>query len=251
MFRTRGRALAAFSFLFFASACSTPSDPAGLDRDAVALEGGSALVFEDGGRLDPHRSTIERVVRESVTAVRPLIAVDGVTIRISAGTSFVIPEIGIGGRTNGARDIQIAVDPGSDVMPRSLTTELFPLLAHEMHHAMRFRTVGYGDSLLEAMVSEGLADQFSIEAAGVDPPIWSKALSGDELALWSARARELWLESPYDHDAWFFGTREIPRWAGYSIGFELTRRFLLANPSRRPSELASEPAVSFIPPEGE
>lgn len=229
--------------------CETPSEPARVDDlRAIALEGGNALVFEDGGRLDSHRPTIESVARDTVNAVRGLMPVTGVTIRVSAGTSYVIPEMGIGGRTNGPGDIQIVLNPDSAAMPRSLSTELFPMLAHEMHHAMRFRTVGYGQNLLEAMVTEGLADQFAIEVAGIDPPIWSMALSEAELEVWSKRAREEWFETPYDHDAWFFGTRDIPRWTGYAIGFDMTRRFLLANPGRPASQLSAEPATSFIPP---
>jgi uncharacterized protein YjaZ len=235
--------------LLATAGCDAPSDSSGVDNlGAVALEGGNALVFEDGGRLDSHRPTIESVARDTVNAVRGLMPVTGVTIRVSAGTSYVIPEMGIGGRTNGPGDIQIVLNPDSAAMPRSLSTELFPMLAHEMHHAMRFRTVGYGQNLLEAMVTEGLADQFAIEVAGIDPPIWSMALSEAELEVWSKRAREEWFETPYDHDAWFFGTRDIPRWTGYAIGFDMTRRFLLANPGRPASQLSAEPATSFIPP---
>jgi uncharacterized protein YjaZ len=244
------RPLLALTALLSIAACDTPSDAGGADDlAAVALEGTNVLVFEDGGRLDAVREAIARVVRDAVSRVRGLMPVTGVTIRVSAGTSYVIPEIGIGGRTHGPFDIQIVLDPGSAVLTQSIETELFPLLGHEMHHAMRFRTVGYGDNLLESMVSEGLADQFAVEVAGIDPPLWSKALSGADLVLWSARAREQWFDQGYDYEAWFFGTREIPRWAGYSIGFDLTGRFLRADPARRASGLVGEPAESFIPPD--
>jgi uncharacterized protein YjaZ len=117
-----------------------------------------------------------------------------------------------------------------------------------MHHVMRFRTAGFDSNLLGAMVTEGLADQFAIEVAGIDPPIWATALDPEELTIWSERARAQWLDSPYNHDAWFFGTGgEIPRWAGYSIGFELTRVYLLANPDRRPSQLYGFAPSAFVP----
>jgi uncharacterized protein YjaZ len=232
-----------------AMACSSPSsnDPPPAPQ-AIALEGGSSLVFQDGGALAAHRDVIVAEIRETVTAVRRLMDVSGVTIRVNAGTASVIREIGMGGRTAGPGEILLELDPASSVMPSSLSTELFPLLAHEMHHVARFRTVGYGSNLLEAMVSEGLADQFSIEAAGIDPPIWSTALSAEDLEIWSERAKEQWYDTRYEHDAWFFGTGgQIPRWAGYSIGFSMTRAFLVANPDRKPSRLFSEPASSFVP----
>jgi uncharacterized protein YjaZ len=238
----------AFVLVLTASACSTPSSTETPPNNSpIALEGGSTLVFEDGGALDAHRDAIVNEVRETVAAVRRILEVNGFTLRVDAGTSYVIPEIGLGGRTIGSGVILLVVDPASPRIPESIGTELFPLLVHEMHHVARARTVGYGSNLLEAMVSEGLADQFAIEVAGIDPPRWSTALSGEELELWSARAKEQWYDTGYSHDAWFFGAGgQIPRWAGYTIGFAMTGDFLLANPDRKPSQLFSQPASSFI-----
>jgi uncharacterized protein YjaZ len=244
--------LAGAAFLS-ALGCSTPSGPndsASKPSPAVALEGGASLLFEDGGALDVHRDAIERIVKDTVSAVRALLptSTGGVTIRVLTGTSSVIPEIGMGGFTASTNEIQLTFDPGSTVLPGALPTELFPLLAHELHHVARFRAIGYNASLLDAMVTEGLADQFSIEVAGIAPPIWSTALSDADLAAWSGIAREHWYDNPWNHDAWFFGADpSIPRWAGYSIGFDLTRAFLRAHPDRLPSQLSGEPAGSFIP----
>jgi uncharacterized protein YjaZ len=228
--------------------CSTPSstdEPD--DRPAIALEGGSSLVFEDSGALDAHRDAIAGEAAGTVTAVRRLLDVNGVTIRARAGMEYVIPELGFGGRTTGPGEILLVFNPASGVLADSLAAELFPLLAHELHHVARIRTVGYGANLLEAMVSEGLADQFAIEVAGIEPPMWSTALSGEDLEVWSARAKEQWYDAGYSHDAWFYGAGgQIPRWAGYAIGFDMTRNFLIANPDRKPSQLFSEPAPSFI-----
>jgi Predicted Zn-dependent protease (DUF2268) len=239
-----------------APGCSTPSSPNGSTTkagDAVALEGGASLLFEDGGALDVHRDTIEGIVKDTVSAVRALLPTSsrGVNIRILAGTSSVIPEIGMGGFTASTNEIRLTFDPDSTVLREALPMELFPLLAHELHHVARFRAIGYNSNLLDAMVTEGIADQFSIEVAGIDPPIWSTALSNADLATWSAIARVHWYDNPWNHDAWFFGADpSIPRWTGYSIGFDLTRTFLRAHPDRHPSELYAEPTRSFIPADG-
>jgi uncharacterized protein YjaZ len=245
----RWSASAASGLLLASLGCENPSTPEIADESpGIALEGGSTLVFEDEGLLDAQRDGIVQGVQDTVSAVRRLMDVNGITIRVDAGTAYVIPEIGLGGRTTSPGEILIVVNPDSPAWPGSLSTELFPLLAHEMHHIMRIRAVGFGANLLEAMVTEGLADQFSIEVAGVGPPIWSTALSPDELELWSERARAQWYDSGYNHDAWFFGTGgEIPRWAGYSIGFDLTRAYILANPDRPPSQLYGFAASAFVP----
>jgi uncharacterized protein YjaZ len=244
--------LAGWAFLFPVG-CSTPSsqdDSHANSGPAIGLEGGISLVFEDGGSLDAHRTTIERIVKDTVSAVRGLLPVNGVTIQILSGTASVIPEIGMGGFTASTDEIRLTFNPDSTVLPGTLPTELFPLLAHEMHHVARFRTIGYNTSLLDAMVTEGLADQFSVEIADIDPPMWSQALSAAELVTWTAIAREHWLEPTWNHDAWFFGADpSIPRWAGYSIGYEIARTFLSAHPDRRPSQLYGEPARAFLPPD--
>lgn len=238
------------SALVISCSDSNPTNPSGANDngDPVTLEGGSRLVFRDSGRLNDQRATIERIVNETVSHVRTLIPVDGVSIRIGAGTDLVIPAIGFGGRADAGTSVRLNFDPGSSVMAASLETELFPLLAHELHHIARQRTVGYGNTLLEAMISEGLGDQFAVEVAGIEPPRWSRALSASQLATLSARARSEWFSTSYSHDAWFFGsTPSIPLWAGYTIGFEMTGDFLRANPSRRASDLHDEPATSFVP----
>lgn len=192
-------------------------------------------------------------MKDTVSAVRALLpaSTSGVTIRILAGTSSVIPEIGMGGFTASTSEIRLTFDPASAALPGVLPTELFPLLAHELHHVARFRAIGFNSNLLDAMITEGLADQFSIEVAGIHPPMWSTALTEAELETWSAIAREHWFDSPWNHDAWFFGTDpNVPRWAGYSIGFDLTSKFLRGHPDRFPSQLHGEPSSAFIPTDG-
>jgi hypothetical protein len=239
--------VAAVLLLLAAAACDSPTSP-DLDlTDTVALAGGSTLAFEDASRLSARRAVIEQVVRDTLATVRPLIAVDRITIVVRAGTSLVIPEIGFGGRADRGT-VTLMFDPASAVLDTSLASELFPLLAHELHHVARIRAVGYGNHLLGAMVSEGLADHFAVEVAGTSPPPWSSALGGAQLAEWSERARAQWFDTGYDHDAWFFGNGTIPRWTGYSIGFDMTGRYLAANPGSNAAQLVAEPAGSFTTP---
>ena len=215
---------------------------------AIGLAGGSCLVFTDDGALDAHRAEVETTVGSVVTTVRPLIPIDGVEIRIGSGRSNVIPELGLGGRAVNGETVLFNLDPDSPNLEASLPLELFSLLAHELHHIARQRTVGYGSSLLGAMVSEGLADHFSVEVAGVDPPLWSSALSGPELDAWVAASEPEHDSTSYSHNAWFFGTTpEIPRWTGYAVGFELVRLYREANPGRLASDLHDKPAKSFVP----
>ena len=50
-----------------------------------------------------------------------------------------------------------------------------------MHHCARWGTVGYGETLLEAMISEGLAEHFDIEVNKTKPTMWATALDKKNL----------------------------------------------------------------------
>ncbi|MDU7250486.1 MAG: DUF2268 domain-containing putative Zn-dependent protease, partial [Klebsiella pneumoniae] len=42
-----------------------------------------------------------------------------------------------------------------------------------------------------------------------------------------------------DHNAWFFGTGNLPRWLGYTAGFNLISRYLASSPNLKASMLAN------------
>ena len=238
-------------FLFFGLfmlGCSSSGDLGPCEKDAgISLANGSCLVFEDQGTLENERSAFTNIVSETITKVNNVMPVDNLTIRILADASQVIPEIGIGGFNPSEREVIIRIDPNFSDLSQSITTELAPMLAHEMHHAKRRRTVGYGSSLLEASVTEGLADCFAMEITGIDPPLWSVALTGSDLDNWISTASSTWTNNSYDHSKWFLGaSAEVPRWTGYSIGYKLVKDYLSENPTRKASDLFDEPAGSFV-----
>ena len=215
------------------------------NADTVALQGGSTLVLQNAAAFGEHRGTIEQVVKDTLAAASERIPLNGITILVQPGTQNVIPEIGIGGRAD-TGTVRVTLDTNSSEWIPSLDSELFPLLAHELHHVARLRAVGFYDHLLDAMVAEGLADQFSVELARIPPPLWSSALTPAQLETWSERAEAEWFNGSYDHNAWFFGTSSIPRWAGYTIGFVITGEYIAADRSRSAASLYAEPSPSFV-----
>ena len=214
----------------------------------IQLNHGCKLLFEEDGMLVAHHALIEQEVRRTVEAVAAKWNLGRLSIRVFVSESNVIPEIGLNGYTPSATEIRLFIHPTFQELGDSIETHLFPLLAHELHHARRTRVVGYGSTLLEAAVSEGLADHFSMEIAGVEPPIWSVFIRGEALNHWLHKASEVWLEPGYRHAEWFFGIdSDIPRWTGYSIGFELVERYLQMHPDQSASTLVDAPANVFIP----
>ncbi len=177
-----------------------------------------------GGLLSP---ALEAEVREVAGAAlsrhAARLGLDGVDVAVY-GTPWTLPETGVGGYAPLPHWVQVTLTPENPNFAACWRTEIPATLAHELHHARRWQGPGYGITLLEALVSEGLAQHFEAEERGEAPPY---ARSSTDLnSLWTRAQAEL--DSPtYDHNAWFFGSEAagLPRWTGYALGYELVRRF--------------------------
>lgn len=212
----------------------------------VSLPSGLAIVFDDpAGVLAGRAAEIREGIATAYSRASPQISIAGVTATASGDLGRVIPGWGIGGFAHGPAHVELAVDPRLDA---GLLAERLPRMsAHEFHHVARFRGPGYGGTLLEALVSEGLADHFAIDLMGGPAPPWATALSPGDLERWLDRARAEFDSRTYDHGAWFVGRGSIPVWAGYAIGFELVRRHRAAHPGTTAASLVNTPAAEFRP----
>ena len=226
------------------SGCATST---ALQPCTVELAGDICLDLSSAGPLVAQQSLIEEEVERTLGVVQPLLNVTGLRIAVIDDPTRIIPEVGMGGFNPGTDEVRLYADSSWPDLDTVLRSELLLQLAHELHHAMRRRAVGYGSTLLEAAVSEGLADHFSLEVSGATERPWAVALTPEELATWIPEV-ESRATGAYDHAEWFFGTEpSIPRWTGYAVGFELVRAYLDQDPERRPSALVGEPATSFVP----
>lgn len=215
-------------------------------ESAILLENGGCLLIEDT-QLSAVSSLIEQVVKGSINEIHSVMPIDGVNVRIVSDRRHIIPEIGVGGFNPNENELLIAIDAQSSILTDVIEENLPFIVAHEAHHAKRRRSVGYGNTLLKAMITEGLADHFAMEITGQSPPPWSTALSDNQLDYWLAETEKTWNDEGYNHGNWFLGfTTDIPRWTGYTIGFELVNNYLNQHPDAKPSGLSAEPANSFI-----
>ena len=176
------------------------------------------------GRLDAIVGWLETAARDVVPPLRA----DRIDVLIVPGKRL-IPDWDCNGFADGPWRITITVDPTSDGHEkRPLDAQLRAMLAHELHHAMRSRGAGYGSTLGEALVTEGLAQCYE-EEVGCPTPNYAVAVRGPALAKLVQLANdELWSED-YDHSKWFFGSKtdnSFPWAGGYSLGYVVMRRWL-------------------------
>lgn len=211
--------------------------------------------LEAEASLDPWRDRLVEQARAAhdllADVLSPDMAMPRIDILIQRTPMACIPDFGMGGHAYGPHCLGITLDPDNLAYAKSLDVgEFGRMLAHELHHCLRFAAGGYEHGMGSALVSEGLADQFDREANGGDGRPWSHALAPHQWSGILAQIEPLLPSHDYDHAAWFFGSQHsldaIPRWTGYTVGYHLVGAYLDAHPDARPSRLSSIPAADVL-----
>jgi uncharacterized protein YjaZ len=164
-------------------------------------------------------------------------------IVVGADPACCVPQTGIGGFCGAPSRIDLSIDPGNPALARSFKDgECRKTFYHEFHHALRWKSVGYGENLGEAIVSEGLAQHFERQMEGGPVPLPARANpAGDWPRIVAHAGRHL--RGDFDHEAWFFGGMaddvSLPHWTGYALGYAVVGAFL-----GRPAETILERAWS-------
>ncbi|MCH9011058.1 MAG: hypothetical protein IIC21_10570 [Chloroflexi bacterium] len=103
------------------------------------------------------------------------------------------------------------------------------------------------ETLLDALVAEGLADTFAKQVLPDISPLWTEAPFDDrEAIVWRRVHRRLGVSEPIEIRRILFGDNDrIPQWAGYSYGYRIVGDFLEANPGTDIAELMDLPAKAI------
>lgn len=192
--------------------------------------------------IRPYSDELKSIAEATIASVLKLLPIKDIDVVLYDNPKATIDEIGgIGGFSPNANLIFISLNPRHPDFKKAVKEELAFTLAHELHHTIRWQKQVEGDTLLEAMVFEGLADHFAIEATGRSKPSpWSYALSLEQKKIFITKASEEWKNPTYNNDLWFFGSKPdvIPRWTGYTLGYDLVAKYLHNHPETSASRLA-------------
>jgi uncharacterized protein YjaZ len=201
-------------------------------------------ILKASERLEKFEADINKAFEAGINDVQNKLTLPRLDVVVVDDADMAIAETGVGGSAPNAHVLYIYINPNFANLEAVLELEIRSTLAHELHHCARWAAVGYGTTLLEAIVSEGLADHFDIEVNGGSPKPWSIALSEDELQSTILKAKESF-NSDYNHSDWFYGSKEIPRWAGYSLGFKIVGEYINKT-GKSASELVATSHTEFI-----
>lgn len=211
-------------------------------------------ILNASGKLNPYVKGIRSIFDEAVGRIIGIISVSDVDVIVVDDPFSVIPEDGVGGHTSTPNLVKISIDAKKDPnLNKAFHLEFVNMMAHEFSHVARWQSIGSPyDTLLDALVTEGLGDLFAIEITKrekLHPKDMSltKEQSSD---LLNKAAKEFNSEefSYTRYSEWFFGSKEkrIPRWTGYTLGYNLVAEYLKKNPDKRPSQLHGLKAKEFI-----
>ncbi|OGH12899.1 MAG: hypothetical protein A2776_00250 [Candidatus Levybacteria bacterium RIFCSPHIGHO2_01_FULL_40_10] len=204
-------------------------------------------ILKAGGNLKKIEDTIEGAARKAVVSVSKKIPVENVDIVFFDSKFQTIEHIGFGGYTVTKNLIMVPVDSKFDSIDKSIKENLGRTIAHELYHCLKDYTYENKFTLLESLVNEGLADHFETEISGGIPEKWDTALNQQQLISLGKRAKEEFNSYEFDHSAWFFGTKkDIPYWAGYSLGFDIVKKYLEKHPEKKASTSYEVPIQDFI-----
>ena len=205
-------------------------------------------ILRASGRLEPFVDQIQKEFDETVNKISKTMPLQEIDVVIQDNPRKAIPEIGVGGSTIFSYLIEISIDPNFPNLINLIGLQIRETLAHELAHAFRWGTLEYNGTLLESLISEGLADHFEMEINNTLPKSWDKALDKEQLNNLLNLAKKQYFSEDYIYSDWFFGSKDgkIPRWTGYSLGFYLVDEYLKKHPDQKASTLYNVKAEEFL-----
>jgi hypothetical protein len=204
--------------------------------------------LEAQGDLSQWHAAIESEIAATRASVSKLLIPPTLDVLIERSLGPVIAEIGMMARAYRHSLFALSFDPDNPAFDLSLRDgTLRRTVAHEVNHCLRMAGPGYGATLGEALVSEGLAGHFVRRLFGSPPEPWERAV--DTATLHAHLPDTTTLQSTqWDRAAWFFGTLDgrYPRWLGYTLGYELVRAWMEAGTPPDADGLVATPAADVI-----
>lgn len=187
------------------------------------------LLTEANGNLLDKKEMIKTAVKTAEKYVFPKLKIDwDIDILVTNRIPMIIPENGAGGFTFSADFIRIIID--DEKATENLISEN---VVHELCHAARWgKNDEWIKSLFDGLLFEGLACVFEDEFANNNPEktLFIKTIlerSDEENEKILAVVREKLDSNEYNYDEIFFnGNDKLPRWAGYSLGYYLVKKYL-------------------------
>jgi hypothetical protein len=236
------------------------SRPDTIPAKIIKLEQGCRLVLDT--KIDTNDSIFVEIIggmRDILPRIQKLIPADSITIDMVISDE-IVPAWGMGARTTSGHSVLYNLDPDN---PNFSVKFLLDGFVHEALHISRLRMPQWQLTMLECMITEGLADHFMIEVLNCEQPAWSRALTEEQIQQYMVKVKpilfmkhESWTDKFNEKYflPWFFGRTgddPIPGGTGYTLGWRMVENYLKVHPEVRASSLVITPAeaIASLTPE--
>lgn len=162
---------------------------------------------------------------------------------------LIMPEFGFGAITYSPNLLYISVDSRA-CTKKVITEEFGAMVVHELNHVARLAKLNIENwdevTFLEDAIQEGIAVLFQ-ELLYPKSALYINNDVMDDIDGWIGKAKKIYNKkrNDYDRDGWFFGSKTLPRWAGYTIGYHLVKKYYNSNKITL-QKLTELPAEKFI-----
>lgn len=179
-----------------------------------------------------NKKLLKKVVLKYAKIAAKKLNIDLINIVIYPNRNLTNPNTGSSGFAPNSEWLRIAIDPfrkEKDV--EYIIKNIVPSsVYHEMNHVARWNKPGCGGTLLDAIISEGLAVVFAEENWGFFEAPWGKYRKGEiKKYIELLNKRDKNKDNNHNHAEWFFGKGK-PNWLGYKLGSFIIREVKRKNP---------------------
>ena len=141
---------------------------------------------------------------------------------------------GVGGYALEEKVITISINP-----IKGWEKELEKCIAHEDSH-LYVSNNNQWKTILDSLISEGIAEVFREEIVGGKPAPWTKALTekqAKEVLKKLKSKRKLGKKVEEMHQELFLGSKDYKMWTGYSLGYQIVKKFRKKYPEMKWKEI--------------
>jgi len=166
--------------------------------------------------------SVEDIIKKSLLKCYKVIPTHGKKVAIySSNDKFVRDKMGgVGADALQENVISLYINPVKD-----WKKELVSSIAHEYSH-LTVLDVRKWDTVLDSLIIEGIAENFREEVVGGKRAPWTKALTEKEAkSLFKKLRKNFKLKAEKMHSDLFFGSKEFKMWSGYSLGYQIVKKF--------------------------
>lgn len=194
----------------------------------------------------------ENTVEHARKAIRDLEIKKPVIITREIPTGYkrrnIIPSLGIGGRTFSDTEVELYFDPNHANVAESLSIWSGRQIAHELNHVARWQAHAMKRTLLDTIISEGLATYYEEHWGGKYLGTkWGHALDQTQTQEEWQRAQKEFDSANYNYGDWFFGSdKGHPVYSGYSLGTTIVTDYFRNHPHEEMAKVVKMPSKKLL-----